>query len=349
MRARGIVAEAIANLRHRPPLPMIALVLAIAAIVCGTALAADSAVELDNGEILAGRDVLVATATSEAGLSAVACQGLVEVPSVVAAGGPYMGSASDALATQGGQELPVTLVSPGALRVWIGPASPISTAVGSELAKTSGMTAGGLLVYGPGAPMVLRSVLPSSVPVSALQSTVVIPMVLERPLSECWISFAPGRRATVKAAVGSAFAGTPVGIGPFVDAAQDVLSAREYWGQYVELRSWAIAGAVAAAVLAVDLVFRRRDMGVYLIGGASRRAVVGILCVEAALPTLVLVPLASAWGILGARLAAGPLPPRAVSSALAYGGAAWLVFLSLAVLAAALLSRVNPFAVLKET
>ena len=349
MKVSAIRTEAAANLRHRPPVALVGLVLLIAAVTGGTATWAHRAIQLDVAERAAGRDVLVATATSDAGLSMTACEALAGNGPVIVAGGPYA-TAGPPLVTLDHSSVAATLVSPSALRVWLGPDAAPLTTLGHDLAEVLDARHADVILISGDVPIRARAVLPPDVPLSALQSTVIIPALDQAPLAECWIKFEPGAKEATEALVSAAFAGVPVGIGPFVPEGGGSLSARQFWSAYTSLEVWAVAGVVAGALLGTTLIFRRRDVSVYLMSGFSRRSVGAILAHEAILPTVILAPLAAMWGLaIAVFVARGPLELVALQVALAYAAATWLLFAIMATALSALATRVNPFAVLKDT
>ncbi|MGC4175351.1 hypothetical protein [Demequina sp.] len=350
MRMRAAWTEAVANLRRQPPVISLTMCGVATAVAFTTAATAYTASTLAEAELAAGGSVVVVSATSSEGLNMRECERMARLPFVTAVGGPYLDSGVSAITVVSGVPIAVVAVSPGALAVWDGQ-SHGDPVVGYDLASTLGMESGASVGIRVGSDVLaVGSVLPSTVPVSSLQSAIVIPLILDEPLSECWIAHEPGAQDAVVSAASATFAASPSAVGPYVRTNAGSLTATEYWLRFVSFRPWLLGAAAVGAVTAATAVFRRREVGVYRISGTKRRSVALIFGLEYIAPLVFVLPVGYSWGVALCAVAAGPnLDASAVLVAAAYVAALGGLFVPLATLIAVLVSRSNAFAALRDT
>ena len=97
----------------------------------------------------------------------------------------------------------------------------------------------------------IAGVAPSSIPVEALNSHLIVPAFLDAPLSVCWVRYVAPDRESVWAASSAAMGLTPVIISDFFPVTPDSLTSEALWDRYISALPSVLAGFVAIALAGV--------------------------------------------------------------------------------------------------
>lgn len=349
MKRSEIVSEAVRNAVHRQLFLSIAVGLVFVAVTCMTVLMVTWSHQLRTVEDQRGRFIIEITAASDQGIDPWRCESLGNRKGVLAAGGIYESAGSNVENPLTYREIPSILASPGAMRVW-GLDSPQGAVVGSSLAAVSPE-----LVTAPHAvtedhlQVRIAGVAPSSIPVEALNSHLIVPAFLDAPLSVCWVRYVAPDRESVWAASSAAMGLTPVIISDFFPVTPDSLTSEALWDRYISALPSVLAGFVAIALAGVTMVWRRREVAVMRIAGVSARDTFTVVSLEHIIPLLVMLPGGFMWGCLAATAATGQGPSvDAYRAATMFLLGSALLYIAGCSLLAGILSRNNPLAALKD-
>jgi len=349
MRVAVLMVEAFRSVRQPQAIMSTIVFSAFVSLVAATLLTAGWVDDLRHAEMQSGRYVLEATATDEAGISALRCSDAANSPAIEASGGMYVIAIIPVRNDVTAQEPPVVAVTPGAFEVWRVPYTD-GALVGAQLADVApalGTSVQQLWVDGN--PVRIAGTLGPAVPVKAFQASVVVPTVVDAPLSVCWVRYAPGGKDAAELALSAGLGLEAVVIADYSPISEDVMTSEKVWERFAGAHIPLIGGVFLAAFSAVVLVVRRREFAVFRISGVGEKDTFSIFVLEHLLPLTVVLPTAYAWGCAVVMVVRqGNVQSVAlVIAAQALAAAAALYVLGVAV-SAGVLSRLNPLPALKE-
>lgn len=350
MMKRGeIVSEAARNAVHRQLFLSVAVGLVFVALTCVTSLMVTWSQEMRLAEDQRGRFIIEITASSEQGIDPWLCESLARRDGVVAAGGMYEATVSRVENPWTYREIPAVLVSPGAPRLW-GLDSHKGALVGSSLAAVSPeLGSAPTAVMADDGQVRISGVAASALPVDALNSSLVIPTVLDAPLAVCWIRYSPPERESVWAASSMVMGLTPVIISDFYPIASGSLTSEALWERYVSALPAVLSGLIAVTLAGVTMAGRRREVAVMRIAGVGVRDTFAVVSLEHAIPLVLVVPVAFMWGCIAATAISGHAPSAdSFRAATMFLLAAALIYVAGCSLFAGIVSRINPLMALKE-
>lgn len=349
MRIGEIVAEAVRSARHVQILHALLMGLILTGLTASGVWAAAWVLDVREAETAAGRFVLEATAVSEAGIPAARCQATAHQPHVLAAGGTYLTERGSVTNPLTGQPVSLVAVTPGTMEVWQtdGVAGVL---VGAELASVSpelGTTVRQVDIERH--EITIAGAMNANVPVTALQSSLVVPVVMDEPVSVCWARYQPGERDAAYQALTTGLGMASVVIADYAAASSESVSSEVLWGRIATAQPGGLAGVAAVVLAGVMLLRRRRDVAVLRLAGIDRAEVTLLLVIEHLVPLPVITPLAASWGLaIAAVFEGGRLPWQAMEVAGVWLAQATVVYAVGAIVLSVIASAVNPLMALRE-
>lgn len=304
-------------------------------------VAAQQALQQEADRRAAGSLIWIATAIDEGlPLDGAACTDLGSWPGVVAAGGVASRAGEPVYAYPGSRTtVPVTALTPGALRVFVPDAPAGAVTLGGDLFALGAAAPDQWLYDSQGQPVLRPTLLVSSSPLGLISSTVTTTTLAETEVSACWVRMQPGAVSSGADVLGFAFPSSEAFVTPFLENPTGVLTPAQQWRAAIGANPWLIGAAVLAASAILLAWTRRAETAVYRTFGTTRTAITAMTAVELA---ITLVPSLAAAAIGVSLLAAarwGAVSTDAVLLALAQGFAASVTGLAIAAAASGLLAR----------
>jgi len=354
-RLRSLAREAFANLAANR---LRTLALVLVAALCMGALAflevreASDLLAFEASYRAAGG--YLAVVTSDSGLSASTCDGLNQVPGVVAAGGVSMGGQAT-FDSAPGVLFQSALVTWPVVRLWapdsavIPPSAPYVLS-GPALASELGVRAGLFLQPSGGPPAVLAAVLGTGArnPQAGRWLIDVVPPA--GTTQACWVESTPETFEPGLSSLAAHFAtgdSSPTAQ-RFLQRDQFARSPAQELASRPQRFGWIAVAGLIAIIFGLVAWFRRADLGLYLALGTTRSQLTLLLAIEvAALVTAGLV-IGDAWAFALHRIAGEGLTGGSIRLAMATSGSAALAAFVVAPLLASALVRGSIAGLLKD-